>query len=150
MGDQDQDRFIHLKELSVTFVKRTSAKRDGRLNAFWAFEAPTSVLELIFKDDAGVKLKSNKLKEGDLLHWSLDTVVKANSSALLLIRRAPFNMSVAEIVIEFRPNVFGDHRAVTLEDSNHRVTLNFVCGGSKSVGPQLFSEALQRVIELLP
>ena len=46
-------------ELSVDFIKRR----------------PTSVLELVFKDDAGVKYKSDKFKEGDFVHWNLDTFV---------------------------------------------------------------------------
>ena len=36
---------------------------------------PTSVLELIFKDDAGVKHKSSKFKEGDIVYWNLDMFV---------------------------------------------------------------------------
>jgi hypothetical protein len=44
-------------EISVDFIKRR----------------PRSVLELVFKDEAGVKHKSSKFKEDDLLHWNLDT-----------------------------------------------------------------------------
>jgi hypothetical protein len=36
---------------------------------------PKSVLELVFRDDAGVNHKSNKFKEGNLVHWDLDTFV---------------------------------------------------------------------------
>jgi hypothetical protein len=46
-------------EISVNFIKRR----------------PTSDLEIIFKDEAGVKHKSNKFKEDDLLHWNLGTFV---------------------------------------------------------------------------
>ena len=35
----------------------------------------TGVLELIFKDEAGVEYKSSKFKEDDLVHWNLDTSV---------------------------------------------------------------------------
>ena len=46
-------------ELFVDFIKRR----------------PTSVVELVFKDIDGVEHKSNKFKEGDLVHWNLDTFV---------------------------------------------------------------------------
>ena len=36
---------------------------------------PTSDLELVFKDDAGVKRKSGKFKKGVLVHWNIDTFV---------------------------------------------------------------------------
>ena len=51
-------RYIFV-EISVDFVKRR----------------PTSELELVFKDHAGVKYRSNKFKEGDPLHWNIDTSV---------------------------------------------------------------------------
>jgi hypothetical protein len=54
----EQTRYSHV-EISVDFIKRR----------------PKSVLELVFKDDAGVKHKSNKFKEGDLVYWNLDTFV---------------------------------------------------------------------------
>ena len=46
-------------EISVDFLKRR----------------PTSVLELIIKDDAGVKHKSSQIKEGELVQWNVDTFV---------------------------------------------------------------------------
>ena len=46
-------------EISVDFIRRR----------------PTSVLELVFMDDAGDKHKSNKFKKGDLVRWNLDTFV---------------------------------------------------------------------------
>ena len=46
-------------EISVDFIK----------------SRPTFVLELVFRDDAGVKHKSNKFKEGDVVHWNIDTFV---------------------------------------------------------------------------
>ncbi|KAF8269985.1 hypothetical protein EI94DRAFT_869503 [Lactarius quietus] len=52
-------RYIHLKEISVYFIKRR----------------PTSILQLVFKDDAGVKHKSNRFKQGDLVYWNLDMSV---------------------------------------------------------------------------
>ena len=54
----EQTRYSFV-EISVDFIKRR----------------PTSVLELVFKDEAGVKHKSSKFKEGDLVHWNLDTFV---------------------------------------------------------------------------
>ena len=47
-------------EISVDFLKRR----------------PTSVLELIIKDDAGVKHKSSQIKEGELVQWNVDTFVR--------------------------------------------------------------------------
>ncbi|KAI9457251.1 hypothetical protein BJY52DRAFT_1416883 [Lactarius psammicola] len=112
-----QDQYIHLKEIYVDFIKRR----------------PMSDLELVFKDDAGVKHKSDKFKKGALVHWTLDIYVRTHTSAKLTIRRARFKISVAEISVEFKPDQFGDDRAVRLEDNNHRVTVNFVCGRSKSL-----------------
>ena len=34
-----------------------------------------TVLELAFKDEAGVEHKSGKFKEGDIVHWNIDTSV---------------------------------------------------------------------------
>ncbi|KAN0134645.1 hypothetical protein V8E53_007430 [Lactarius tabidus] len=117
MGESDRDRYIHLKEISVDFIKRR----------------PTSVLELVFKDDAGVKYRSSKFKDGDLVHWNLDTYVRSHTCATLTIQRALFKITVAQIEFEFKPNEFGDYRFVGLEDSNHRVTLSVVCEGFKSL-----------------
>lgn len=47
-------------EISVDFLKRR----------------PTSVLELILKDNAGVKHKSSQIKEGELDHWNINTFVR--------------------------------------------------------------------------
>ncbi|KAI9452683.1 hypothetical protein BJY52DRAFT_1291915, partial [Lactarius psammicola] len=113
----NQDQSIHLKEIYVHFIGRR----------------PTSDLELVFKDDASVKHKSDKFKKGDLVHWTLDIYVRTHTSATLTIQRARFKISVAEISVEFKPDQFRDDRAVRLEDSNHRVTVNFVCGRSKSL-----------------
>ena len=57
ISKQTADSFV---EVFVEFIKRR----------------PTSVLELVFKDEAGVKHKSNKYKEGDLVHWNLDMFVR--------------------------------------------------------------------------
>ncbi|KAF8269986.1 hypothetical protein EI94DRAFT_1724035, partial [Lactarius quietus] len=56
--------------------------------------------------------------------------VGAYTSATLLIRRALFKISVAEIEIKFEPSKFVDDRANALEDSKHRISVNFVCGRS--------------------
>ena len=37
---------------------------------------PTSDLELVLKDEAGVKHKSRKFKQGDAVHWNLNTFVR--------------------------------------------------------------------------
>ncbi|KAF8269968.1 hypothetical protein EI94DRAFT_1724014, partial [Lactarius quietus] len=62
--------------------------------------------------------------------------VKADTSATLLIRRAFFKISVAEIEVDFNPNEFVDDSAVALEDSKHRISVNFVCGRSQFVAPK--------------
>ena len=52
-------------EISVDFIKRR----------------PKSVLELVYRDHAGVKHKSNKFKQGDLVHWDFDMYVHAAVSS---------------------------------------------------------------------
>ncbi|KAH9012520.1 hypothetical protein EDB85DRAFT_2281227, partial [Lactarius pseudohatsudake] len=94
---------------------------------------PTSDLELVFKDDAGIKHKSNKFKNGVLVHWDLDIYVRTHTSATLTIQRAFFKIKVAVISVKFKPDEFGDDKVVRLEDSNCRVTVTFVCGKSKSL-----------------
>ena len=47
-------------EIFVDFIKRR----------------PKSVLELVFKDDACVKHKSDKFKESDHVYWNIDTSVR--------------------------------------------------------------------------
>jgi hypothetical protein len=42
-----------------------------------------SVLELILKDEAGVKHKSSKFKECDRVHWNLDTFVHFAVSSII-------------------------------------------------------------------
>ena len=46
-------------EIFVNFIKRR----------------PSPDLELVFKDDAGVEHKSNKFKDGALVHWNIDMSV---------------------------------------------------------------------------
>ncbi|KAH9051709.1 hypothetical protein EDB87DRAFT_1693810 [Lactarius vividus] len=93
----DQTQVIHLKEISVDFIKTR----------------PTSDLELVFKDDAGVTRKSNKFRNGALVHWDLDIYLK--------------------VFVEFKPYKFGDDKVVRLEgDNNHSVTVTFVYRKSKS------------------
>ena len=41
---------------------------------------PKSDLKLTFKDDTGVKRKSNKFKKGDLVLWDLDMYVYSLSN----------------------------------------------------------------------
>ncbi|KAH9056825.1 hypothetical protein EDB87DRAFT_1164094 [Lactarius vividus] len=121
---------ICLKEISVDFIKTR----------------PTSDLELVFKDDAGVKHKSSKFKNGALVHWDLDIYVRTHTSARLIIQRAFFKIKVAVISVKFKPDEFGDDKVVRLEDSNHCVIVTFVCGRSKPLadvtrvlGPQATS-----------
>ncbi|KAN0133873.1 hypothetical protein V8E53_008305 [Lactarius tabidus] len=119
--DSESERYIHLKEISVDFIKRR----------------PKSALELVFKDDtkddARVKHESNKFKKGDLVLWNIDMYVRTYSTATLTIRRALFKTRVARISVEFKLNEFVDDSAVGLEDSNHRISVNFVCGKSRSL-----------------
>ncbi|KAH9028966.1 hypothetical protein EDB85DRAFT_1569739 [Lactarius pseudohatsudake] len=115
----DQHRNIHLKELFVDFVNTR----------------PTSDLDLVFKDHAGVKYKSKKFENGILVHWDLDIHVRTHTSATLTVRqldRAHFKIRVAKMSVKIEPDEFGDDRVVCLEDSNHRVTVTFVCGRSRS------------------
>ncbi|KAH9056848.1 hypothetical protein EDB87DRAFT_1686730 [Lactarius vividus] len=112
----DQTQVIHLKEVSVDFIKTR----------------PTSDLKLVFKDDAGVTRKSNKFRNGALVHWDLDIYLKIHTSATLTIQRARFKIRVAQVFVEFKPYKFGDDKVVRLEDSNHSVTVTFVYRKSKS------------------
>ncbi|KAH9021789.1 hypothetical protein EDB85DRAFT_404117 [Lactarius pseudohatsudake] len=59
--------------------------------------------------------------------------VRTHTRATLTIQRPLFKIRVAEISVEFKPHEFGDDKVVRLEDSNHRVTVIFVCGKSKSL-----------------
>ncbi|KAI9432003.1 hypothetical protein H4582DRAFT_2132524, partial [Lactarius indigo] len=118
MDDQDdQDRYIHLKEIYVDFVKKR----------------PMSVLELIFKDNAGVKHKSDKFKKGVRVYWTLDIYIRTHTSVTLLVRRAYSKIDIARILVEFEPSQFGDDKTVSLEDKNNRITTKLVCGRSKSL-----------------
>jgi hypothetical protein len=56
-------------EISVNFIKRR----------------PTSGLELILKDEAGVKHKSKQFKDGSLVHWNLEMFVHFVVSLFLQI-----------------------------------------------------------------
>ncbi|KAH9023613.1 hypothetical protein EDB85DRAFT_309695 [Lactarius pseudohatsudake] len=112
----EQAQVIHLKEISVDFIKTR----------------PTSDLELVFKDDAGVTHKSENFKNGALVHWNLSIYLKTHTSATLTIQRALFKIRVAKVSVEFEPYKFGDDKVVRLEDSNHCVTVTFVYSKSKS------------------
>ncbi|KAF8270497.1 hypothetical protein EI94DRAFT_775822 [Lactarius quietus] len=115
----DQDRYIHLKDISVDFIKQRPTS--------------SSILELVIKnDDSDFKFKSNIFKEGNIIHWNLDILVKIHTTGTLTIRQGLFKIRIAKISVGFEPSEFGDNRAVTLEDSSHRVAVNFVCGISKS------------------
>ncbi|KAH8996040.1 hypothetical protein EDB92DRAFT_116897 [Lactarius akahatsu] len=117
----DQPQVIHLKEISVDFIKTR----------------PISDLELVFKGDAGVTHTSNKFKSrlflnSDLIRWNINMYLKTHTSATLTIQRALFKIRVAEVSVEFKPYKFGDDKVVHLEDSNHRVTVTLVYRKSKS------------------
>ncbi|KAH8995852.1 hypothetical protein EDB86DRAFT_1069053 [Lactarius hatsudake] len=118
----DHDQYIDLKEISVDFIKAT----------------PASDLELVFKDDAGVKFKSNKFKNSARVVWRPDIHVRTHTSATLIIRRALFKQSVAEISVKFEPYKLGDSKVVRLEDDNRRVAVTFVYEKHKPVGLWLF------------
>ncbi|KAH8995994.1 hypothetical protein EDB92DRAFT_1844380, partial [Lactarius akahatsu] len=110
--------YIDLKEISVDFIETR----------------PTSDLELVFKDDAGVKYKSNKFKNGAPVCWKPDMFVvhvRTHTSATLVIRRALFKQRVAEISFKFEPYNLGDSKVFRLEDTNRCVTITFVYGKPK-------------------
>ncbi|KAI9438904.1 hypothetical protein H4582DRAFT_2075501 [Lactarius indigo] len=127
----DQAQYVNLKEISVDFIETR----------------PTSDLELVFKDNAGVKYKSNKFKNGVPILWEPEMT---HTSATLIIQRALFKKRVAEISVEFEPYL-GDSKVARLEgggslspstvhltlrgftDSNRRVTVTFVYGKPKPV-----------------
>ncbi|KAI9433147.1 hypothetical protein H4582DRAFT_2061193 [Lactarius indigo] len=88
----DQAQYVDLKEISVDFIKTR----------------PTSDLELVFKDDAGVKYKSNKFKNGVPVLWRPEIHVRTHTSATLTIQRALFKKRVAEISVKFKSDKFGD------------------------------------------
>ncbi|KAH9008624.1 hypothetical protein EDB85DRAFT_2283618, partial [Lactarius pseudohatsudake] len=112
-----QPQVIHLKEISVDFIKTR----------------PTSDLELVLKDDAGVTHKSDKFKNDALVLWELDIYLKTHTSATLTIQRALFKITVAKVSVEFKPYKFGDDKVVRREDSNHCVAVTFVYRKSKSL-----------------
>ncbi|KAI9432345.1 hypothetical protein H4582DRAFT_2083659 [Lactarius indigo] len=132
----DQAQYVDLKEISVDFIEKR----------------PTSDLELVFKDNAGVKYKSNEFKNGVPVLWKPAIHVRTHSSATLTIQRALFKKTVAEISVEFEPYMLGDSKVVRLEDSNRHVTVTFVYGKPKPVtgatrvlGPRLtFSNTVIR------
>ncbi|KAH8991780.1 hypothetical protein EDB86DRAFT_1559289 [Lactarius hatsudake] len=95
----DQPQVIHLKEISVDFIETP----------------PTSDLELVFKDDAGVTHKSKIFKKTALVRWYPDIYLKTHTSATLTIQRALFKIRVAEVSVEFKPHKFGDDKVVRLE-----------------------------------
>ncbi|KAH9022932.1 hypothetical protein EDB84DRAFT_1564855 [Lactarius hengduanensis] len=113
----DQDQYVHLKEIFVDFIEKR----------------PTSDLELVFKDDAGIKHKSNKFKKEIVIHWNADIYVRTQTGATLIIQRSLLSLGFAEISVKFKPDEFGDDKTVSLEDTNRRVTVNFICGRSKSL-----------------
>ncbi|KAI9432253.1 WD40 repeat-like protein [Lactarius indigo] len=113
----DQDKYLHLKDIHVDFIE----------------EHPTSDLELIFKDDAGVDHKSTKFKQGTTIHWNIDIYVRTQTGAALTIQQSLLDRGFAEISVKFKPDEFGDDKTVRLEDTDRRVTANLVCGASKSL-----------------
>ncbi|KAH8991800.1 hypothetical protein EDB86DRAFT_1566754 [Lactarius hatsudake] len=78
MDDQDQD--IRLKDV----IQRR----------------PTSDLELVFKDDAGVTHQSNKFKDSIAIRWNLDSHVRTHTSATLAVKRALFKIRGAVVPVQ--------------------------------------------------
>ncbi|KAI9432349.1 hypothetical protein H4582DRAFT_1108027 [Lactarius indigo] len=105
----DQAQYIYLKEISIDFIEKY----------------PTSDLELVFKDDAGVKYMSKKFKNGAPVLWKPDIHVRTHTSATLTIQRAGFKIMAADISVKFKPDKFGDDNVVCLEDINRRVAVTF-------------------------
>ncbi|KAH8978630.1 hypothetical protein EDB92DRAFT_2107960, partial [Lactarius akahatsu] len=155
-------RVLHTSpNLENTFSDILALNQIHDLQLIWAINIeifvdfvktrPTSDLELVFKDHAGVQYQSKKFENGVLVHWDVDIHVRTHTSATLTVRRldrAHFQR-VAELSVKIKPDEFGDDRIVCLEgsdallpvrftsssvfkDSNHRVTVTFVCGGSRS------------------
>ncbi|KAI9438898.1 hypothetical protein H4582DRAFT_100863 [Lactarius indigo] len=108
-------KYINLKKISVKFIETR----------------PTSDLELVFKDDTGVKYKSKKFKNGVPILWEPQIHVRTHTSATLIIQRALFKKSVAEYSVAFEPYNLGDSTVARLEDSNRRITVTFVYGKPK-------------------
>ncbi|KAH8991740.1 hypothetical protein EDB86DRAFT_2830656 [Lactarius hatsudake] len=152
----DQAQYIHLK--GIWDPPLLLSRIDVRIEISVDFieTRPTSDLELVFKDDASVKYKSTKFKNGAPVFWKpemfvvfsltaarqflLHSHVRTHTSATLIIRRALFKQRFAEISVEFEPYNLGDSKVIRLEvhfvlrgftDTNRRVTVTFVYGKPK-------------------
>ncbi|KAH9165341.1 hypothetical protein EDB89DRAFT_1911510 [Lactarius sanguifluus] len=138
----DQAQYIDLKRIwgPPLLLSRIDVRLE--ISVDFTETRPTSDLELVFKDDAGVKYKSNKFTNGAPVLWNLEIHVRTHTSATLIIRRAlrVFKQRVAEISVKFEPYNLGDSKVVRLEvyfmprgftDTNRCVTVTFVYGKPK-------------------
>ena len=127
-------RYVHLKSiLFPALVDKKTHYSFLDISVEFIKRRPTSDLELVFKDSAGIKHQSNKFKKRVPIYWSLDMFVHAISiiilrywsfshsyvrirtSANLTIQRAFFNRRVAEILVDFKPDQFGGAGIVSLQ-----------------------------------
>ena len=127
---------IHLKGIyySTTIMSEQTRYSLVEISVKFIKSRPTFVFELVLQVEAGFKHKSGKFKpeDGDLVRWYPDTFVCSslrlgiiflipyshfivNSCATLTIQRVFFETSVAQIIIEFKPNELGDYSTVELE-----------------------------------
>ncbi|KAH8977795.1 hypothetical protein EDB86DRAFT_1031829 [Lactarius hatsudake] len=92
MDDQDQlVKQLPLEHRLTDPRQRYSFERDV------IQRHPTSDLELVFKDDAGVIHQSNKFKDSIAIRWNLDIHVRTYTSATLTVKRALFKMRVVPV-----------------------------------------------------
>ena len=76
--------YIHLKGILVsTLVDDEAHYSSVDISVDFIKRRPTSDLELVFKDDAGVKHQSGKFKKSVSIYWSLDMSVHAMYTIVL-------------------------------------------------------------------
>ncbi|KAH9027786.1 hypothetical protein EDB85DRAFT_2148279 [Lactarius pseudohatsudake] len=83
----EQAQVIHLKEISVDFIKKR----------------PISDIELVFKDDAGVTHTSNQFKsrlflKSDPVRWNIGIYLKTHTSATLTIQKSKSPADVTRVL----------------------------------------------------
>jgi hypothetical protein len=77
-------RYIHLKGMCGSTVADKKTKYICTdISVDFIKKRPTSDLELVFKDGAGVKHQSNKFKKSVPIYWNLDMSVYVVSSITL-------------------------------------------------------------------
>jgi hypothetical protein len=61
--------------IGPTIISMQAAYDFVEISVNFIEKRPRSALELVFKDDTGVKHESNQFKKGDLVIWNLDMSV---------------------------------------------------------------------------